>query len=427
MTEIGEIPEEWFCVKIGYPKVTRKMKAGGTPLKSIDNYYKNGKIPFVKIEDIVNSSKYLTRTLEFITDDGLNNSSTWLIPKNSILFSMYASYGEVCINQIPVATNQAIISIVPNKESVDVNFLYYELKNLKNSLKQYLRSTTQKNLNAEIVKGLKIVLPPLPEQQKIAEILSSMDKAIQRLNDQITQTGRIKKGLKQNLLTKGIGHSMFKATRIGKIPEEWNIKKLNDISTKITDGTHITPHYLDFGIPFLRITDIQSEKIDWDRVKRISLEEHKYLSKHCLPEENDILLSKNGTIGITKLVDWKIRTSIFVSLCLIKPDPKEVNSYFLSEYISSKGMEQIFLRLKKLTVTNLHLIEIRNLMIPIPPIEEQMEISKILKSINEFELSLRNYRSKLNDLQLGLVQDLLTGKVRVNNLKGVINFNGNTV
>ena len=219
MTEIGEIPDGWDCIKMGDPKVTEKMKAGGTPLKSVDDYYKNGTIPFVKIEDIVDSSKYLTRTIESITDDGLNNSSTWLSPKDSILFSMYASYGEVCINKIPVATNQAIISIIPNKENVDVTFLYYELKNLKNSLKKFLRSTTQKNLNAEIVKGLKIALPPLPEQQKIAEILSTADETIQKVNEEITLTEKLKKGLMQTLLTKGIGHTKFKMTEIGEEEE----------------------------------------------------------------------------------------------------------------------------------------------------------------------------------------------------------------
>ena len=94
-TELGEIPEEWDYFKIGDPVVVEKLKAGGTPLRSVSNYYKNGTIPFVKIEDVVNSHKYLTRTVEFITEDGLTNSSSWVLPTGSILFSMYASYGEV--------------------------------------------------------------------------------------------------------------------------------------------------------------------------------------------------------------------------------------------------------------------------------------------------------------------------------------------
>ncbi len=201
MTEVGEIPEEWQCVEIGNKKIIKIAKAGGTPLKSVKEFYKNGTIPFVKIEDVVNSSKFIIKTSEFITKEGLINSSSWLTPVDSILFSMYASYGEVSINKVQVATNQAIISLVPNLDNVNTDFLYYELKSLKKSLKRFLRSTTQNNLNAEIVKRLKIPLPPLLEQQKIAEILSTTDRKIELLNKKRGEAERLKKGLMQVLLT----------------------------------------------------------------------------------------------------------------------------------------------------------------------------------------------------------------------------------
>ncbi len=201
LTELGEIPEEWEYLELGDHKVVEKAKAGGTPLRSAKKYYENGTIPFVKIEDMTNYPKFIVKTSTYITEEGLNNSSSWLTPANSILFSMYASYGEVSINKIAVATNQAIISIIPNKNNVDINFLYYELKNLKKSLKRFLRSTTQNNLNAEIVKGLKIVLPPLPEQQKIAEILTTVDDKINLLKNKKDKLEMLKKGLMNDLLT----------------------------------------------------------------------------------------------------------------------------------------------------------------------------------------------------------------------------------
>ena len=157
-TEIGEIPEEWECVTLGDPKISTITRAGGTPLRSVRKYYENGNIPFVKIEDMVVSGKYLTDTDEKITDEGVRNSSAWVIQPDSILYSMYASYGEVSINKLPVATNQAILSIIPNKYQIDVNYLYYQLKQLKSNLKKYLRSTTQNNLNANIVKALSTAL-----------------------------------------------------------------------------------------------------------------------------------------------------------------------------------------------------------------------------------------------------------------------------
>ena len=203
-TEIGEIPEEWECVTLGDPKISTITRAGGTPLRSVRKYYENGNIPFVKIEDMVVSGKYLTDTDEKITDEGVRNSSAWVIQPDSILYSMYASYGEVSINKLPVATNQAILSIIPNKYQIDVNYLYYQLKQLKSNLKKYLRSTTQNNLNANIVKALKIPFAPLLEQQKIAEILSDADKEIEVLEQKRYKYEMLKTGMMQQLLTGGI-------------------------------------------------------------------------------------------------------------------------------------------------------------------------------------------------------------------------------
>lgn len=194
-------PDNWDMVNLGSPRIVVKAQSGGTPRRSIKAYYEKGDVPFVKIEDMVSSFKFLVTTSEQITDRGLKESSAWLVPPNSILFSMYASYGEVSINKIPVATNQAIIALLPNRDNVNVDYLYYQLKKMKGSLAQYLRSTTQNNLNAGIVKGLQIPLPPLREQQKIAEVLCTADEVIQKASEHVTLTQQLKKGLMDDLLT----------------------------------------------------------------------------------------------------------------------------------------------------------------------------------------------------------------------------------
>jgi len=198
-TEIGEIPEEWEVAKLEDRKVSRLLRAGGTPLRTNMEYYEKGTIPFVRIQDITKNKKYLTDTELRITELGLKNSSTWIVPESSILFSMYASFGEVVINKVPVATNQAIIAIVPCVDT-DLEYLYYTLKELRGRLYKFLRETTQKNLNAEIVKNLKIALPPLPEQKKIASILSTVDEQIEKERAKKGQLEQLKKGLMQVLL-----------------------------------------------------------------------------------------------------------------------------------------------------------------------------------------------------------------------------------
>ena len=203
----------------------------------------------------------------------------------------------------------------------------------------------------------------------------------------------------------------YKKTLAGEIPEEWGDEELNKLVDKITDGTHKTPTYTESGIPFLRVTDIQKSEIDWSNVKYISQEEHVELIKRCNPEIGDILYSKNGTIGIPKIIDWDNEFSIFVSLCLIKMKKQESCIYnkYLEQFLKSDScMRQIRLRAKQGTVTNLHLEEIRELIIPIPTIKEQEKIASILSNVDEQIDNVDALIEKNKELKKGLLQTLLT-------------------
>ena len=203
----------------------------------------------------------------------------------------------------------------------------------------------------------------------------------------------------------------YKKTLAGEIPEEWGYEELNKLVDKITDGTHKTPTYTESGIPFLRVTDIQKSEIDWNNVKYISQEEHLELIKRCNPEIGDILYSKNGTIGIPKIIDWDNEFSIFVSLCLIKMKKQEsyIHNKYLEQFLKSDScMRQIRLRAKQGTVTNLHLEEIRELIIPIPTIKEQEKIASILSTVDEQIDNVEALIEKNKELKKGLMQTLLT-------------------
>ena len=195
---IGKILRDWEVFRLD--DVCSKIKAGGTPLTSKKEYY-NGGIPFVKIEDLTTAQKYLKNTLTTITKAGLENSSAWIVPSKSLLFTMYGSIGAMTINEIPVATNQAILAIIPKREELDLEFLYYLLSFLKPYFEKQAKQTTQANLTAEIVKNSRISLPSFPEQQKIAEILSTVDKKLEIERKEKERLQRIKEGLMDLLLT----------------------------------------------------------------------------------------------------------------------------------------------------------------------------------------------------------------------------------
>lgn len=178
----------------------KKMQSGGTPKADNESYY-CGDIPFVKIDDITLAGKYLTETKTHITEQGLKISSAWIVPKNSLLYTMYASIGFPAINLRDVATSQAIMCIVPDTNLVELEFLYYCLKNYRKKVIKFIETGTQGNLNAEIIGNIKISLPKVEEQKQIAKVLSCVDKQITFEVTKLEQLKLQKQTLMQLLLT----------------------------------------------------------------------------------------------------------------------------------------------------------------------------------------------------------------------------------
>ena len=216
-TEVGQIPEHWEVVKL--KEVTKFMKAGGTPKRSETKFWR-GNIPFVLVRDLTSCGIYLNKTEETITEEGLNNSSAWLVPPRSLLLSMYATIGETAVNTIPVATNQAILALIPN-DTFHVEFGAYLLKFHSKRLAKYNVQSTQKNINKGIVKNFPIPLPPIEEQEKMAEILKAVDEKIEAEEKRKEALESLFKSLLNNLMTAKI-----------RLPEEF-IKKFEEESNEL--------------------------------------------------------------------------------------------------------------------------------------------------------------------------------------------------
>ncbi len=195
--EQGNEYPDWQERRLG--ELCKIAKSGGTP-KSTNSEYYDGNIPFLAISDMTSQGKYLTYTSKNISQKGMDNSASWLVPVNTIIYSMYASVGFISINKIPIATSQAVINLIL-RDTIDIEYMYYYLLNLR--YRQYIRKLTQtgtqSNLDAQIVKSLKILLPTLPEQQKIASFLQSLDTKISLTQKQVALTKQYKKGLLQRM------------------------------------------------------------------------------------------------------------------------------------------------------------------------------------------------------------------------------------
>ena len=176
-----------------------EMGSGGTPPSSVEAYY-DGDIPWVSISDMTKGGKIIRSTERNLTNHGFRNCSAQIFPNGTVLYAMYASLGECSIAGVSLCSSQAILGIRPGSQ-LNGEFLYYFLASMKSKVKTLGQQGTQANLNKRMVQEFNLLLPPLPEQTAIAEVLSGMDAEIEALEAKLAKARLIKQGMMQELLT----------------------------------------------------------------------------------------------------------------------------------------------------------------------------------------------------------------------------------
>ncbi|MEM3629287.1 MAG: restriction endonuclease subunit S [Candidatus Bathyarchaeia archaeon] len=413
-TPLGSIPKDWDILKLEDNKVSTLVKSGSTPLKNRVDYW-NGTIPFVTIGDMTKTEKYLYDTDKKITDSAIKNSNTILVPENCILLSMYGTIGKVVINKVPMTISQNIAAIVPNRENIYEEFLHYALKHYSFQFKG-AKIITLKHLDMSIVKNSKIPLPPLSEQKRIAEVLGVVDSAIELVDKIIWKTERLKKALMQTLLTRGIGHKEFKETEIGKIPKTWEVVKIEDvfrIETGTTPSTKVKEYWESGSIKWL--TPIDLSKLNGklhisDSERKITESALKDYNLTLMPK-GSIILSTRAPVGYVAVIDDEMTFNQGCKGLIPKPNVQMDVEYYAYYLISiKKELEQFsggstFKELSKQTLENLR--------VPFPSFLEQHQIAKILSTVDKKLEVERNEKVRLERIKQGLMDLLLTGKVRV--------------
>ena len=368
---------EWKMVRLGD---VCEIQSGGTPSRSKTEYWKNGTIPWVKIGDF--SGKYLNKTTEHITPKGLENSSAKLFSKGTILYSIFATLGEATILNIDATTNQAIAGIkIKDKSSVDIDYFYSFLKSLKDEVNRIGRGVAQNNINLSILKSFFIPLPPLETQKQIAAQLDKCTAVIAKHKQMLE---------KYDTLIKSRFIEMFGDPV--QNPMGWEVKKLGNICTKISDGVHAKPEYTSTGKPFISVVNINSGKLLFDDCKYVSEEAYEKMIKSTHPEKGDVLYTKVGTYGIPALVDTDKDFCLYVSVALLKPKSEIVNSQFLTISMAQPYIKnQADKRIKGIGVPDLHLNQIREFDILLPPLELQNQFKAFVQQIDKSKFE-NNYK-----------------------------------
>ena len=401
-----EIPNSWVWQRI--LDISNSIQYGYTGSAILKGKYK-----MLRITDIQDNSvdwKYVP----FVEIDD-KRAENYLLSNDDIVFARTgATVGKSFLirNLTDKSVFASYLIRIQLKEKLNAQYVkyFFESGYYWEQIEDKSVGTGQPNVNGTLLGELFISLPPLAEQKRIAQKIEQCFTFIDQIEENKLSLSQFIKQTKSKVLDLAIRGKLVSQdindepitiknlkTKTSDIfpyplPKNWVWCNLNDICTQITDGTHRTPKYTEIGIPFLRVTDITESN---SSKKFISEEEHKELIKRCKPEKEDVLLSKNGTIGITRVVDWDYAFSIFVSLCLLKPKSIILNSKYLSFYLgSNEALKQMKSRSKAVGVTNLHLEEIRYLQIALPPLAEQKrivsKIEQIFAQLDEIGKSITN-------------------------------------
>lgn len=404
-TEVGIIPHDWNCIQLSSEYVN--IFNGGTPSTSINKYW-NGNIKWCTPTDITScKGNYIYTTERSITEEGLKNSSAVLLPIGTLLLCSRATIGDIRISKVEISTNQGFKNIV-TKEKLYNEFLYYYLLTQKNKMKEKSIGSTFLEISKKEVSNLYAPLPPLHEQKDISDALNDVDNLLQSLEKLIDKKKKNKQGTMQQLL---IGKK-----RLPGFSGEWAVKKFKDVTDLITCGIAATPNYVDstVGVPFLSSTNVKNGKIIWRDYKYISQESHKKLYKNNPPTKDDILYSRVGTIGEAAIIESDSEFSIYVSLTLIKLKNFLFNGYIV-QLLNSNKYKSLANRTVLLGggVGNLNVNVVREFEIPVPSLEEQKEISKVLSDMDSEIESLKQKLEKYKKIKQGMMQELLTGRIRL--------------
>lgn len=297
-------------------------------------------------------------------------------------------------------------------------FLYFSA-NFYDRITQMTAKSSVDSVRREMIARMPIPVPSIEEQTAIATALSDADALIETLEQSIAKKRHIKQGAMQELLTgkkrlPGFGekNQKYKLTEVGEIPEDWIVMSLGGLAT-IKDGTHQTPRYVTDGIPFYSVENITRN--DFENIKYISRMEHSFLTRYFKIEKNDILMTRIGSIGECKLIDWEVEASFYVSLALLK-----IKNGFSSPYVLQYSKSDAFkceVELHSLPCAapkKINLGPISDIRMVLPAEKnEQTVIAAVLSDMDDEIAALEAKLIKARQIKAGMMQELLTGRIRL--------------
>ena len=350
------------------------------------------------------------------------------VTAGDLLMSIAGYVGTVTIvpeNIIEANITQTTARISCNERLIDKLFIKYFFQGNDGQLqiRRYGKGSAQEGLNLDDVQKFVIPIPMLPEQKRIASILTSVDDVIKKIQSQISKLQDLKNSVMNDLLTKGIGHKEFKDSEFGQIPQNWEIIELNDSLEIMTDyvangsfqslreNVNVKDR-VDYAL-YVRLFDIR-KGISHQSQKYVDKNSYNFLKKSPLYGDEILIANIGAYVGEVHLMPKLNEPATLAPNMILLRVSKKCHYKFLYYFLSSGlGQKIIYLLVAGSGQEKLNKTDLKKIKIVLPPMDEQVKISEIILKIEQEILLINKKLSKYIFLKKSLMQDLLTGKVRV--------------
>jgi len=412
-TELGLLPKDWNIYKV---KDVADTKAGGTPSRKVKEYY-DGTIPWVKSGEL--EDNFINDTEEKLSEEALSKSSAKLFPQGSLLIAMYgATVGKTALLNITASTNQAICAIFPNNKLLYNPYLRYYFIFARDRLLTERYGGAQSNISQTLIRNFKIPLPPLPEQKKIAAILSRVQEAKERTEAVIDATKALKKSMMKHLFTYGpVTKGKLNAIKDenAKHSIEWKVSTIKNFveSTEQKDIRNTTEKY-----KYIDVSSIDRELLSIVSYKQVKGKNAPSRAKKII-NENDVLIAtiRPGLKRIAIVPSEFDKQVCSTAFCVLRSKKNVLDSKFLYYYIQQSNFLDSLISLERgASYPAITDKDVKQQEIFYPILDEQKEIAAILQVIDEKIYEENNKLKSYNKLFHSLLKNLMTGKLRVNNL-----------
>ncbi|MGL2879457.1 restriction endonuclease subunit S [Helicobacter pylori] len=402
------LPKAWQKVRLGD---IAEIIGGGTPSTQITSFW-NGSINWFTPTEI-GITKYVYKSQRTITPLGLKKSSAKLLPIGTILLTSRASIGDCAILKMVATTNQGFQSLIP-LEKINNEFLYYLMLTLKNKLLKLASGSTFLEVSPNKIKNLLIPLPPLKEQIAIANILSDVDRYLYSLDALILKKESVKKALSFELLSQ--------RKRLKGFNQNWQRVRLGDMTTSFTKQTGFDysasikptlikeqlPHY----IPFIQNKDFSGHYINY-KTDYFIPNEIAIGFPQILLNEKCLLISIVGSIGNVAVFNHSQDAFTGCAIAVLKFKEKKSLDFVMHFLMSASGQKSLLNIVKASSHKSIILADLRDLLIPLPPLNEQIAIANILSALDHEIISLKNKKRQFENIKKALNHDLMSAKIRV--------------